>query len=68
MIITRYAVCSDNGSKPVTRIVCDTKVEADKALVRIKELDAAALEAKYWIAELGPECEAWRWLAPDKVN
>ena len=68
MMMTRYAVCSQSGSKPVTRIVCDTKPEAERALARIKELDAAHMEAEYWIAELGPECEAWRWLTLEKVD
>ncbi len=66
MILTRYAVCSERRGKPVTRLVCDTKGEADKALERFKQREVEDPEDDYWIAELGPETEGWRWLAPLK--
>ena len=64
MLITRYAVCSSRRNKPVTRVVCDTRQEAERALDHIKKNDELNPESEYWIAELGAECEAWRWLAP----
>ena len=63
MIVVRYAVCSQREKKPVTRVVCDSKVESERELERIKRDDGGDLATTYWIAELGPECEAWRWLA-----
>ena len=68
MIITRYAICSQSGNKPVARQVVESRAEAEKALERIKQEDAVHMEAEYWIAEMGPECEAWRWLVPEKSN
>lgn len=65
MIVVRYAVCSESAHKPVTRAVCDVRVDAERELERIKREDAQNTEVQYWIAELGPECEAWRWLAGD---
>jgi hypothetical protein len=64
MIIVRYAVCSERQGKPITRVVVDSRVDADRALEQIREHDRADLETSYWIAELGPEAESWRWLAP----
>ncbi|MEE8408497.1 MAG: hypothetical protein V3T05_02730 [Myxococcota bacterium] len=66
MIVVRYAVCSARESKPLTRIVCDVRTEAEGAIERYRREDGADTETAYWIAELGPECEAWRWLARDK--
>ncbi len=63
MIVVRYAVCSERQGKPVTRVVVDSRTEADRALERVREADASSLEQEYWIAELGPEAESWRWLA-----
>lgn len=60
MIVVHYAVCSERAGKPVTRAVVDARAEADRALERIRQRDAADPEESYWIAELGPECEAWR--------
>lgn len=65
MITVRYAVCSEHGKKPVTRLVVESRAEADRALERIRQQDMQSPEAAYWIAELGPECEAWRWLAKE---
>jgi hypothetical protein len=65
MIVVRYAVCSESAQKPVTRAVCDTRPEAERVLERITREDGQDAGAEYWIAELGPECEAWRWLADD---
>ncbi len=63
MIVVRYAVCSERQGKPVTRVVVDSRTEADRALERVRQADAGSLEQDYWIAELGPEAESWRWLA-----
>jgi hypothetical protein len=65
MIVVRYAVCSERSKKPVTRGVFDTRVEAEKTLERIRRAEAANPETAYWLAELGPECEAWRHLADE---
>ena len=65
MIVVRYAVCSESAHKPLTRAVCDARADAERILERIKREDAQDVESTYWIAELGPECEAWRWLAGD---
>ena len=65
MIVVRYAVCSETDRKPVTRLVCDQREEAVQALERLKQQDGQVPEQSYWIAELGPECEAWRYLAGD---
>ena len=64
MILTRYAVCSERQRKPVTRVVCDTRAQAEQELERVMKADEADAEGGYWIVELGPESEAWRWLAP----
>lgn len=66
MIVVRYAVCSESAHKPLTRAVCDARADAERILERIQREDAQDVESTYWIAELGPECEAWRWLAGDK--
>jgi len=65
VIVVRYAVCSERQGKPVTRVVVESRADADRALDRVREADASALEHDYWIAELGPEAESWRWLAPE---
>jgi hypothetical protein len=65
MILVRYAVCSERQGKPVTRAVVDSRVDADRALEQVRQRDLANLETNYWIAELGPEAESWRWLAPE---
>ena len=67
MIVVRYAVCSEREKKPVTRVVCDTRADGTRELERIKKHDGADPLTSYWIAELGPECEAWRWLARDET-
>jgi hypothetical protein len=64
MILVRYAVCSERQGKPITRIVVDARVDADRALEQIRAQDVANPETSYWVAELGPEAESWRWLAP----
>ncbi|MBN1960564.1 MAG: hypothetical protein JW841_06435 [Deltaproteobacteria bacterium] len=65
MIIVRYAICSERQGKPVTRMVVESRVDADNALEQIREQDRANPETTYWIAELGSESESWRWLAPE---
>jgi hypothetical protein len=65
VIVVRYAVCSEREGKPVTRAVVDSRAEADRALERIRERDLGNLEGEYWVAELGPEAESWRWLVPE---
>ncbi|MBI3180055.1 MAG: hypothetical protein HYZ27_10365 [Deltaproteobacteria bacterium] len=67
MIVVRYAVCSESRKKPLTRAVCDSRSEADKLMERLRREDAEA-EATYWVAELGPECESWRWLARESTR
>ena len=64
MILTRYAICSERKRKPITRLVCDTRAQAEAELERIRKEDHEDPESDYWIVELGSECEAWRWLAP----
>ncbi len=64
MILVRYAVCSTRDGKPVTRAVLESRAEAEQTLEGIRQKDLGSPEAAYWIAELGPESEAWRWLAP----
>ena len=66
MILTRWAVCSERKKKAVTRVVCDSKAECERALELIQRQDAADPEEEYWMVELGPESEVWRWLAPEK--
>ena len=63
MIVVRYAVCSERAGKPVTRAVVEDRAEAKRVLEEIQRKDATQPEETYWIAELGPEAEAWRWLA-----
>jgi hypothetical protein len=65
MIVVRYAVCSERSRKPVTRGVFDTRAQAEHEIDRIRRAEAADPESSYWIAELGPECEAWRHLADE---
>ena len=60
MLIHRFVVCSERDQKPVSRVVCDSRIQAEEALLKIREDDADDPEEKYWIAELGPECETWR--------
>ena len=67
MIIVRYAVCSERDNKPVTRAVCDSKADAERELQRTRERDGEAATT-YWVAELGPECEAWRHLARERQS
>lgn len=64
MILTRYAICSERKRKPVTRLVCDTRAQAEAELQRIRKTELEDPETDYWIVELGSESEAWRWLAP----
>jgi hypothetical protein len=52
----------------VTRAVVESRSEADRVLERIRQKDLAAPEASYWVAELGPECEAWRFLTPESPS
>ncbi len=70
MILTRFVICSETRGKPVTRQVLDTRAEAEKILSELKERDAGqehgGPEDSYWIAEVGPESEAWRWLVPHR--
>lgn len=66
MIVVRYAVCSEQESKPLTRIVCEARAEAERMIERYRREDGADTETAYWIAELGPECESWRWLGRQK--
>jgi hypothetical protein len=68
MITVRYAVCSERDNKPVTRAIVDSRSEADRVLERLRQADLASPEASYWIAELGPECEAWRWLISESAS
>lgn len=68
MILTRYTVCSQRKKKPVTRIVCDTRAQAESELEKARQADGADPEESYWIAELGVESEAWRWLAPSESD
>jgi hypothetical protein len=65
MIAVRYAVCSERQGKPVTRAVVSSRADAEAALEQARRADLANLEASYWIAELGPESDAWRKLAPE---
>jgi hypothetical protein len=65
VIVVRYAVCSERRGKPVTRAVVDSRVEADRALEHLRELDLGDLEESYWIAEVGSEAEAWCHLVPE---
>ena len=62
MIVVRYAVCSEREKKPVTRVVCESKGDSEREMERIRSEDGSDPSTTYWIAELGPECEAWRWL------
>ena len=64
MIVVRYAVCSARERKPITRAVCDSRGDADRELERLKRQDNDPV-TEYWLAELGPECEAWRPLGQD---
>jgi hypothetical protein len=43
-------------------VVCESKADSERELARIENDDGGDLTTTYWIAELGPECEAWRWL------
>lgn len=68
MIVVRYAVCSVRDGKPVTRGVFEERGEADRELEKLRRAEAADPEGEYWVAELGPESEAWRWLGQPKVS
>lgn len=65
MIITRWAVCSERHNKPLTRVVCDSRAQAESELDKLRQREAEDPEEAYWIAEVGPESEAWRWLVPE---
>ena len=65
-MLVRYVVCSERQNKPVNRQVCDSHAEAEAALERLRDYEAQDPEDSYWLAEVGPESEAWRWLAPMK--
>jgi len=62
MVLVRYAVCSARKGKPLTRVVADTRPQAETELQRIRQGDANDPDDEYWIAELGPETEGWRYL------
>ena len=69
MIVVRYAICSTRAAKPLTRLVADTLQDAERALERLRQQELSDPEDAYWIAELGPECDAWRELGqPDGVT
>ena len=61
MIVVRYAVCSERQGKAVTRAVLEARAEAERLLEQLRQSDGTTPESAYWVAELGPECEAWRW-------
>jgi hypothetical protein len=67
-MMLRYAICSERHGKPVTRAVVDSRPDADKLLERLRQIDSSAPESAYWIAELGSECDAWRWLVPEESS
>jgi hypothetical protein len=60
MIKVVYAVCSERMHKPVTRAVLDTRAQAEQLLQKLRRDEAEDPDEAYWIAELGPESEAWR--------
>jgi len=60
MISVRYAVCSESAGKPVVRAVVEARQKADELLLELRKLDGNDPTVTYWLAELGPECDAWR--------
>jgi len=62
MIAVRYAVCSALEQKPVVRAVVEARTEADRLLAELRRQDGNDPTVSYWLAELGPECDAWRFL------
>jgi len=62
MIVVRYAVCSERQGKAVTRVILESRTEAERTLEHLRQNDGTTPESSYWVAELGPECESWRWL------
>ncbi len=68
MIVVRYAVCSERQGKAVTRAVLEARSEAERTLERLRQSDGTTPESSYWVAELGPECEAWRWLVAGEAG
>jgi hypothetical protein len=62
MISVRYAVCSEQEKKPVVRAVVETRQAADQLMAELRRQDMNDPTISYWLAELGPECDAWRFL------
>ena len=62
MIAVRYAVCSEVEGKPVVRAVVEVRQRADELLQELRQKDGNDSTVTYWLAELGPECDAWRTL------
>ena len=60
MIAVHYAVCSEQRGKPVVRAIVETRQEADRRLEELRRGDGHDVTIAYWLAELGPESEAWR--------
>jgi len=65
MIAVRYAVCSEQEKKPVVRVVVETRQEADKLLLNLRRQDGNDPTITYWLAELGPECDVWRFVGTE---
>lgn len=63
MIKIRYLVCSERAQKPVTRMVCDSRIEAENLLAELQKREEVDPEDAYWTVEVGPESDAWRFLA-----
>lgn len=61
-----YLVCSERSQKPVTRAICDSRPEADKALTELVAAEEVDPEDRYWVAEVIAGSDAWRWLAAAK--
>ena len=59
-----YAVCSMLRKKPVTRALCQSKREAIELMDRLRT--QADSDVDFWIAELGPHVDGWRWLGADE--
>ncbi|MBI5510639.1 MAG: hypothetical protein HY903_17920 [Deltaproteobacteria bacterium] len=62
MIVVRYAVCSEAERKPVTRAVVETRPDAERLLESLRQKDGNDPSVQYWVAEIGPECDQWRFL------
>jgi hypothetical protein len=60
MISVRYAVCSETEKKPVVRGVVEARQDADELMQKLRNQDGNDPTTSYWLAELGPECDAWR--------